>query len=172
VVIIGAGAHAGGDTLPGHLLILGSALSAATYALLARRYSRRSPALVVTTYQLLAATAVAVPYTIATHAARRSGLPAADAGHWAAAIASGLVGVALPFLLYNRAIRRMRATVAAGVLNLIPLVGFVTAVVFLGNSPTLGEVLGGGLILFSAAWLGRSEARANLGTASTGVPER
>jgi drug/metabolite transporter (DMT)-like permease len=70
--------------------------------------------------------------------------------------------VALPFLLYNRAIVDVRATIAAGVLNLVPLVGFATAVIFLGDQPTRLEIAGGCLILVSAAWLGRSETRAQL----------
>jgi drug/metabolite transporter (DMT)-like permease len=156
------GARTGEDTPAGHLLILGSTLAAASYALLARRSTHRAPALIVTTYQLLAATAVALPFAIVFHAVGRTGPPAADLSHWAAGIAAGLAGVALPFLLYNRAIVEVRATIAAGILNLIPLVGFVTAVVFLGNRPTRLEILGGCLILFSAAWLGRSEARAQL----------
>jgi drug/metabolite transporter (DMT)-like permease len=103
-----------------------------------------------------------VPFAIASHAAGHSGPPAADLSHWASAVAAGLAGVALPFLLYNRAIVDVRATVAAGVLNLVPLVGFATAVLFLGDQPTLPKIVGGCLILFSAAWLGRSEARARL----------
>lgn len=159
-LVIGAGARTGRDTLLGHILILGSAFAAASYALLARRISHRSPALVVTTYQLLAATAVAVPLAVISHVVGRAGLPSADVSHWAAAIAAGLAGVALPFLLYNRAIVVVRATIAAGVLNLVPLVGFVSAVIFLGDRPRLLALIGGALILFSAAWLGRSETRA------------
>ena len=146
--------------LGGHILILGSVLAAASYALLARRSTHRAPALVVTTHQLLAATAIAVPYVIVSHLARHTGPPTADLSHWAAGIAAGLAGVALPFLLYNRAIVQVRATIAAGVLNLVPLVGFATAVIFLGDQPTLLEIAGGCLILLSAAWLGRHETRA------------
>jgi drug/metabolite transporter (DMT)-like permease len=159
-LITAGGAQPGRDTLGGHLLILGSTLAAAAYALLARRTSHRAPALVVTTYQLLAATAIALPFAIAHHLASGSGPPAADAAHWTAAIAAGMAGVALPFLLYNRAIVEVRATIAAGILNLVPLVGFTTAVIFLGDRPTRLEVAGGCLILVSAACLGRSEARA------------
>jgi drug/metabolite transporter (DMT)-like permease len=159
-LVIAGGAHAGRDTLTGHLLILSSAAAAAAYALLARRSSHRGPALVVTSYQLLAAIAVALPFAIVSHIVGGTGAPAVDAAHWAAAIAAGLAGVALPFLLYNRAIVEVRATVAAGVLNLVPLVGFVTAIVFLGDRPTLLEIVGGGLILSSAAWLARSETTA------------
>jgi drug/metabolite transporter (DMT)-like permease len=158
-LVIGSGAGTGRDTVLGHLLILASALAAASYALLARRISHRSPALVVTTHQLLAATAVALPFAIVSHAVTHSGPPSADLSHWAAAIAAGLVGVALPFLLYNQAIVVVRATIAAGILNLVPLAGFVTAVVFLGDAPTPLDMIGGGLILLSAALLGRSEAR-------------
>jgi drug/metabolite transporter (DMT)-like permease len=160
-LVTAAGAQRGRDTLGGHILILGSVLAAASYALLARRSTYRAPALVVTTYQLLAATAIALPFAIVSHAASRAGLPPADLAHWGAAIAAGLAGVALPFLLYNRAIVEVRATIAAGVLNLVPLVGFATAVLFLGDRPTHLEIFGGCLILFSAAWLGRSEARAH-----------
>jgi drug/metabolite transporter (DMT)-like permease len=163
VVVVGAGAHGGQDTLIGHLLILASALAAATYAVLARRTAYRSPALLGTAYQLLAATAIIIPVAIASHAVSRSGLPAGDLAHWAAAIAAGLAGVALPFLLYNRAVVRVRATIAAGVLNLIPLVGFVTAVLALNNRPTLVEMLGGGVILASIAWISRSEIQASPG---------
>jgi drug/metabolite transporter (DMT)-like permease len=161
-LITAGGAQPGRDTLGGHLFILGSTLAAASYAVLARRNSNRAPALVVTTYQLLAATAVALPLTLVSHLLANSGLPSADSSHWAAAIAAGLTGVALPFLLYNRAVVNVRATVAAGMLNIVPLIGFATAVVFLGDEPTRLELLGGCLILSSAAWLGRSEARANL----------
>lgn len=160
-LVTAGGAQTGMDTLGGHLLILGSVLAAASYALLARRSTHRASALIVTTYQLLAATAIALPFAIVSHVVGGAGLPPADLSHWAAAIAAGLAGVALPFLLYNRAIVEVRATIAAGVLNLVPLVGFATAVIFLGDRPTRVEIFGGCLILFSAAWLGRSETRAH-----------
>ncbi|MFZ1154421.1 MAG: DMT family transporter [Solirubrobacteraceae bacterium] len=160
-LVTAGGAQTGENTLAGHALILGSTLAAASYALLARRITYRAPALTVTTYQLLAATAIALPFAIVSHVVGGSGLPSADSSHWAAAIAAGLAGVALPFLLYNRAIVEVRATIAAGILNLIPLVGFATAVIFLGNQPTHLESLGGCLILFSAAWLGHNETRAH-----------
>jgi drug/metabolite transporter (DMT)-like permease len=169
VLVTAGGAQAGRDTLVGHALILGSVLAAASYALLARRYSHRAPALVVTTYQLVAASAIAVPFAILSHVARRVGLPQADTSHWVAAVAAGLAGVALPFLLYNKAIVVVRATIAAGVLNLVPLVGFATAVIFLGDRPTLLEIVGGCLILFSAAWLGRSETSAHSGSSQSPV---
>jgi drug/metabolite transporter (DMT)-like permease len=161
-LITAAGAQTGRDTLVGHILILGSTLAAASYALLARRNTHLASALVVTTYQLLAATAIALPFAIASHVVAGSGPPSADPSHWTAAIVAGLAGVALPFLLYNRAIVNVRATIAAGVLNLVPLVGFATAVIFLGDQPTRLEIAGGCLILLSAAWLGRSETRAQL----------
>ncbi|HTA13273.1 MAG TPA: DMT family transporter [Solirubrobacteraceae bacterium] len=161
-LITAGGAREGRDTLAGHLLILGSTLAAASYALLARRSSHRAPALVVTTYQLLAATAIALPFAIVSHMVGRAGPPQADLSHWLAGIVAGLAGVALPFLLYNRAIVEVPATIAAGVLNLVPLVGFATAVLFLGDRPTRLEIVGGCLILLSAAWLGHSETRASL----------
>jgi drug/metabolite transporter (DMT)-like permease len=156
------GSRSGGDTLLGHVLILAATLAAALYALLARRSAHRSSALVVTTYQLLAASAIAVPYTLIAHATAHHGFPNADLAHWVGAFATGLSGVALPFLLYNRAIAKVRATIAAGILNIVPLVGFATAVAFLGDKATLAKAVGGLLILSSAAWLGRSEMQVEL----------
>ena len=53
---------------------------------------------------------------------------------------AGLAGVAVPFVLYNRAIVNVEATIAAGVLNIVPLVGLTSAVVLLGNAPTASDL--------------------------------
>jgi drug/metabolite transporter (DMT)-like permease len=160
-VIVGAGAQGGRDSLLGHALILGATLGAAAYSVLARHSADRAPALVATTYQLLAAVAIAVPLAVLLHVSRGKGLPAVNLAHWSASVAAGMAGVAVPFLLYNRAVAVVRATIAIGVLNLIPLIGFITAVIFLGETPTAVEMLGGLLVLVSIALIARNETQAS-----------
>jgi drug/metabolite transporter (DMT)-like permease len=154
-VVVGAGAQGGRDSLTGHMLILAATLGAAAYSVLARRSADRAPVLVATSYQLMAAAAIAVPLAVGSHLSRQAGWPAVDLAHWLVAVAAGMAGVAVPFLLYNRAVAVVRATIATGVLNLIPLIGFLTAVIFLGETPTAVEVLGGVLVLSSIALIAR-----------------
>jgi len=55
-------------------------------------------------------------------------LGAADKTHLLAAVATGLLGSAVPFLVYNSAIRDLNVSVAAVILNLIPVFGAGLAV--------------------------------------------
>jgi O-acetylserine/cysteine efflux transporter len=153
-VVVASNAQPGRDTLAGHVLILASTFGAGLYSVLARRSAGQASPLIITAYQLLAAIAIALPAIAAIHLIGGSGIPHADMMHWSAGIAQGLIGVALPFLLYNRGIKAVQATVAAGTLNLIPLFGLISAVVFLHDDPMAVELLGGVLVLLGVAWLG------------------
>jgi drug/metabolite transporter (DMT)-like permease len=157
-LVIGLGEPARGDSMLGHLFVLGATASAAAYALTARRIAHLGSPLTVTTFQLLAAATIALPATAIGDLATATPSHNPDAIHWLAAILGGLAGVAVPFALYNRAIVNVEATIAAGVLNIVPLVGLTSAVVLLGNTPTGSDLLGGALILAGAAYIGMREA--------------
>ncbi len=159
-VAVASSADAGVDTPAGVALMIASSLTAATYVILARRAGGRAPAAIVTSLQLIAALAFALPLVVGVHLAGHDPLPAAGPGYWLAGTAAGLLGVALPFLLYNRAIAAVPAASAAGLLALIPLVGLATAVAFLGDRPAIGELIGGALILLSIVWIGTLTAGA------------
>lgn len=154
---VGAGTDPGRDTVAGIVLVLASALAAATYTVLARRWAHGAPALVITAYQLAAALLVALPFALP--ALSGPALAAPDAAHWWAAVAAGVSGVAVPFLLFNVAIARVEASVAAVLLNFVPLAGFATAVAFRGDDPRTLQIAGGVLILAAVTWLGRRESQ-------------
>jgi len=156
-IVVGSNAQPGRDTLAGHGFILASTFAAGTYGVLARRTAGQSPPLVVSAYQLLAEIVVALPLAVGTRLIGGPTLPHADMMHWAAGFAQSLDGVALPFVLYNRGIIAVRATVAAGVLNLIPFFGLISAVVVLRDHPTIVELIGGALVLCGIAWIGITE---------------
>lgn len=140
----------GGSTsssIGGDLLILASALAAAVYVVLARRVAGREAALTVTAYQFMFAVVFALPVVLAGH----SNIANASAGHVAAAIATGVLGSAVPFLLYNLAVRSTTASRAAIALNLIPVFGVVAAFALLGERPGLPQLVGGVLIVAALA---------------------
>jgi drug/metabolite transporter (DMT)-like permease len=140
----------GGSTaasIGGDLLVIASAVTAAAYAVLARRVSGRDAALTVTAYQFAFALLMALPLVLVGH----SHLGHASAGRLAAGVATGVLGSAVPFLLYNLSVRSVAASRAAVVLNLIPVFAVLAAFVLLGERPGLPQLVGGLLILAALA---------------------
>jgi O-acetylserine/cysteine efflux transporter len=138
---------AGGDStnawIGGNLLVIAAVLAASMFVVLARRVAGRDPALTVTAHQFVFAFAMVLPVTLVGH----SHLMHASAGHLAAGFATGVLGSAVPFVLYNQAVRSIPASRAAITLNLIPVFGVLSALVFLGERPGLPQLVGGLLIL-------------------------
>jgi drug/metabolite transporter (DMT)-like permease len=74
--------------------------------------------------------------------------------YWAAAVATGVLGSFMGFLLYNWALGRIQVGIAAMAINLIPVFGVFFAVTLLGESFQGAAIIGAvlvfiGLILFS-----------------------
>ncbi len=146
-LVVLAGAGAGRGTAAGDLLVAGGMLSAALYTIAARRFGDGSDALSLTAWQFTVATAACVLVT-----AVRWGTGAAPAGvpgaprFWVAAVLVGVGGFAVSFLLFNQVIVRVQAGRAAIVLNLIPVFGVASAVLFLREGITGRDILGALLV--------------------------
>lgn len=143
--LVSVGGDASAATIGGNLLVIAAVLAASMYVVLARRVAGREAALTVTAYQFAFAFVMVLPVALAGH----SHLTHAGAGHLAAGFATGVLGSAVPFLLYNLAVREVTASRAAITLNLIPVFGVVAAFVFLGERPGLPQLAGGALILIA-----------------------
>jgi O-acetylserine/cysteine efflux transporter len=147
----------------GDLLVLAGVLSAAAYTIVARGMGDESDPLTVTAYQFTTATILVLPAVTFVWAMHVETAPShVAAKFWLAAIFVGVIGYAASFLLYNYAIARVRAAPASIIVNLIPVFGLASAVVWLGDSLTVARVLGAILIglsvtIFTAAEL--AEAR-------------
>ena len=139
-------------------LVVSGIVAAAFYSIAVRRFGGQEPALTVTAYQFLAASAAVAPLVLASWLLRGSGLPQATPGHLAAAVGSGLLGTAGAYLLFNVGIARVPAGRAALVFNLVPVFGTLAAVVGLGERLDGVELAGGALILVSLVVLSRSGA--------------
>lgn len=135
------------------LVVLGI-VAAAFYSIAVRRFGGREPALTATAYQFLAASVLVAPVVVVSWLIQGSGLQKAAPGQLAAALGSGVLGTAGAYLLFNIGIARVPAGRAALVLNLIPVIGTIAAVLGLGERLRAVELVGGLLIVTSLFVLG------------------
>ena len=71
---------------------------------------------------------------------------------WLGAIYLGVIAGALAYLVYNIALRVLDASLVGALSNLDPIIGVVTAVIFLGESLDGWQMIGG-LIALAGMWL-------------------
>jgi drug/metabolite transporter (DMT)-like permease len=147
--------------------LVAGALGALCYAVAAAYLNRRArtpAAAAVATGSQLAATIVLLPLLAAVP-------PAAwpSAGEWLAVVMLGVLGTAIPYLLYFRLIADVGATRALTVTFLIPVFGMLWGAVFLGEAITLTMVAGCGLVLVGTALIvARTAAAAARATSAEG----
>jgi drug/metabolite transporter (DMT)-like permease len=117
-------------SVPGVLLLTATALSGATYNVLAKRMLAKYDALTVTFYAMLFGSLLLAP-TLA--GARLSGLPANTV---ALVVFLGVVGGAVAFGLWTVALRRLTPTEVAVYINLNPIAASLLAATMLGERLT------------------------------------
>jgi O-acetylserine/cysteine efflux transporter len=158
VVLAGSGGSRG--TAAGDLLIAGGMLSASLYTVVAKRFGDGSDALSLTAWQFAVSATVSLPLALVGWATG-PGVPPAHvpSRYWAVALLVGVGGYGLSFLLFNLAIGSVDAGWAAVVLNLIPVFGFISAVVCLGEDVTRSEAAGALLIGSSVLYFTRADRR-------------
>jgi O-acetylserine/cysteine efflux transporter len=169
-LVVLAGAGAGRGTLAGDLFVAGGVLSASLYTIVAKRFEDGSDVLSLTAWQFTVAALVAVTVTMVRWTAGSEAPPVSVAPRfWVAALLIGVGGFGISFLLFNFVIVRVDAGWAALVLNLIPVFGFLSAVIFLGEDVTasdaVGAVLVGASVLYFAIF-DRRNASADLETSA------
>jgi len=150
-VLAGVGTGASGGTAAGDLLVAGGVLSASLYTIVAKRFDDGSDALSLTTWQFSVATLVSLLVAIPRWAAG-TGTVSASPRFWLVAVLVGAGGFGLSFLLFNMVIVQVDASRAAVILNLIPVFGVASAVIFLGEGMTGRDALGAVLIGSSVAY--------------------
>lgn len=145
----------------GDLLVLGGALSAAGYTIVARRVDEDCDALALTARQFTVAALIVIPAAMIAWTSGSEAVPTHVAARmWVAAALVGILGFALSFLIYNWAIVVVEAGSAAVIINLIPAFGLISAVAWLGEELTTARLLGAGLITASVATFTLAEVRA------------
>lgn len=133
----------------GDALILGGILAAGFYVIVARTIAEPGDTLTMTAHQFAAGLAFALPFAIARWAGAEAIAQPRPVASWIAALGVGIIGYAGSFLLYNFAIAHIRAGLSSIVLNLMPVFGILTAILFLHEQIRLLHVLGAVLVLSS-----------------------
>ena len=139
-----------GATVTGDALVIGSALTAAVYGVMARHVAATRDPFVVTTVQVLGALILAGPLLAYSVARGASHIGRTDIGDLAVAVAVGLTGSVIPFLLFNRAIKQLTASRAALISVLIPVIAAGLTVPLVGESLTGLALVGGSLSIVAA----------------------
>ena len=133
----------------GNLFILGSALAWAVYTIQGRRMTSDHPALLMTTACIGAGLIFLIPF--AGWELWTSGPPHISLAGLLGLVYLGLVGSGVTLFLWNYALHFLPASVASPYINLIPIIGLVSAY-FYGEKPPLIQILGGGLAILGV-WL-------------------
>ena len=146
-VIVAAGGDElwAGGTLWGDLLMLGCALTWAIYTVQAKSLERRVPPAVLSAASVGFGALFLLPFT--AWEGWGQPWPAPTATAWAAIAYLGLVASAAPFLLWNLALKSVDAGEAAVYTNVVPLVAVASAVLFLNESLTANQLLGGVVVV-------------------------
>lgn len=146
-LVVLAGAGEGHGTFAGDLFVAAGVLSASFYSIVAKRFEDGSDVLSLTAWQFTVAALVALTVTMVRWTAGSETPPGSVAPrYWVAAMLVGIGGFGVSFLLFNFVIAVVDAGWAAVVLNLIPVFGFLSAVIFLGEDVTVSDGIGAALV--------------------------
>lgn len=164
-------AHGGtrGETLAGDVLVLAGSAVGGIYVVIARRLPPDADALAGTAWQFVGALPVALVVAAATWLTQGSGLRSAPVVDVIGAVAVGVLGGVVPYLLVNKALPGVSASSAALVLNLTPLFAVASATGLLHETPTAPIVIGGLVLMGGLVVLARSEGAGDREEAASGL---
>jgi drug/metabolite transporter (DMT)-like permease len=155
IVFSGAQSEPGNaTTMAGNVLMFASVACWALYTALAKR-AADFDSLVITVCVTGAGSLLLLPfcaYEIAT-----VGLQPLPVSGWIGVLYLGGVASGLAYLLYNASLRHLDASAVGVYTNLIPVVGVLTGVVFLGEPLSIRAVVGGAVVMLGVWITGRSE---------------
>jgi len=153
LVVLESGGGAGRGSLLGNFLILAAALAWSLYTIIGRGVSQQMPHIVVSAFSTLAGTVALVPF--AAYECWRYGFGPISSQTWLAVLFLGIVASASTFFLYNYALTRLEAGEAGVYVNLAPIVTVVGGALFLGESLSVCQLLGGAFVLAGVYLAGR-----------------
>jgi drug/metabolite transporter (DMT)-like permease len=145
LVTAGGWERAVGGSLAGNLFVLGAALAASLYTVLAKRILTHHSPLAVTRLQVLYAAGLYLP-AAGWDLSRGAALPADASSWWALAyLAFGCSFLA--YWLLNYSLSKVKASVVSAFTNLIPVVGSLLALLVLGERLYPMQGVGAAIVL-------------------------
>jgi drug/metabolite transporter (DMT)-like permease len=145
-------------------LIVAAALSASAYSIIQKRMLSRYRPVEITTYAIWAATLLLLPFSPGLPAA----LSSAPAASTIAVVYLGVGPAALAYATWAVVLSRLPAGRAASFLYAVPIIAFLIGWLWLGEVPTLRDLVGGSIALGGVAvvnTVGRGAVQREGGTA-------
>lgn len=141
--------------LLGAAWMVGAVLSWAAYTVFAKRLADADQVVVITLVSLFGMLMIA-PLAIVemSHSPWRA--PSTQA--WASVIFLGVIASALAYIAYGYALRELDASLVGAFINLDPIVGVITAVLFLDETLHTGQMIGGAIAV-AGMWLASTESK-------------
>lgn len=150
------GLHFDADTLRGDLIMLLAALAWSVYTVLSSPYVKKYGTLRVTAFTMWVGTAGLVAISTPSLLAQDWG--AVTAGAWGGLVFSGVLSIALAYILWYYGVRHLGSSRTAVYSNTVPIVALLVAWLTLGEVPTWTQV-GGAAMILAGIGLARTRRR-------------
>ncbi|MET0532757.1 MAG: EamA family transporter [Steroidobacter sp.] len=154
IVFSGNDADTGQSALFGNLLMFASVVCWALYTSRAKRGASFEP-LVITVCVMATGAVLLLPFS--AYEMLSVGLQPLPLKGWAGVFYLGGIATGLAYMLYNASLRHLDASAVGVYTNLIPVVGVLTGVVFLGEPLSLRAIIGGAVVMLGVWITSRSE---------------
>jgi drug/metabolite transporter (DMT)-like permease len=159
--ILVASAQSGGRSSGmGVGIMVMSTLISAGYVLATKRFADGNEPVALVARQGIASLVVTAPFILGASLNGGSQLGTASIGCILLAGLTGVIGFSIPYTLWTTSLPHVRPGFAAVALNLVPLVGVISATLLGQGALSAGQWTGGGLILFGLVLLTRAEIAA------------
>ena len=173
LVVLGGesgGVGLGGGLLQGDLMLVLAAITWAAYTVGTQELTREYGALAVTSWTLWVGT-VAL-FTLGSPSLRALDWGAISPGGWLGVVYSGVLAIAVAYLIWNHGLEHIGGPRTAAYSNLVPVVALVTAALWLGEAPGPTQVVGA-IVIIAGVWIARGSIRPNPSRAGAdgGPPE-
>jgi drug/metabolite transporter (DMT)-like permease len=149
VVLFGKSDTAARDPVLGALLMLTTVITWSVYTVLAKRFAQADQ-IVVTTFTMAIGIVLLLPLVLLEMHGRA--WPQLSGADWANIAYLGVVASGAAYIVYSRALRDLDASTVGVYINLVPIIGVITAVLFLGESLNPWQIAGA-VIAVAGMWL-------------------
>ncbi len=155
VLVVATGESGSASPAPvlGAAFMLGAVAAWATYTVLAKQLAGTDQVVLIACVSV-----IGMAMVLPAAALELSLVPWPDPSlqGWLGTLFLGVVASALAFVIYSRALRELDASLVGAYLNLDPIVGVLTAVIFLGETLGLWQ-MSGGVVALTGVWLASGE---------------
>ncbi len=135
-----------GSRVVGNILLVLSSISMSLFSILLKRYIKRYGGIIPTLITMFSGSVFLAVVVIAYTGGFKAliGISLLD---WLALLYIGIVGTALVYLIFNKALQAIGVVRAVGFKLMIPVLGALFSVILLGERPGLSYVIGAFLVL-------------------------